>query len=309
MFTRPRMLICASAPGSSTEWRTSICAACWFSTSKRPVATARRASADRTSALISSTPRGTFEALPRERSSSAVTSQPASRYASAMWDPMNPAPPATRTRPLMRSVSASHRSVVSDDVRPGRRPTQYRSDSGGGNRRRGSNPERTTPRREAGASWFPRISGESGRQLRDLPAFGAGLEIGGRDRDDPRGGRPLAHVHHLERGHHLRHDVLTRDLPGAPQLEDVARRHAVLAALVDEEHVLRLLERPRQLTAEEPRRDAVGNRDRPGRARVVEVLGRQHQLATADRPVDRNDGYHVLPGTNVQHPRETGGNH
>src|SRR3989475_11931114 len=50
------------------------------------------------SASTKRAPRGRFSRRPVDRSSSTVTSSPAARYASATWEPTNPAPPLTRTR-------------------------------------------------------------------------------------------------------------------------------------------------------------------------------------------------------------------
>ena len=87
----------ASKTGSSTDLRTSICAAWWriVSTFSAP----RRASKSnvRRSPSTNRAFAGTRSRTPVERSSRIVTRDPAARKASARCEPMNPAPPVTRT--------------------------------------------------------------------------------------------------------------------------------------------------------------------------------------------------------------------
>src|SRR4051812_32959739 len=93
----------ASATGSATEWRTSICAARWKTTSglTRPnrssIAVASRMS-DSTSSAPRSIAPARFSRLPVEMSSTTVTSSPRSSRASTRFEPMKPAPPVTRVR-------------------------------------------------------------------------------------------------------------------------------------------------------------------------------------------------------------------
>src|SRR5215210_993032 len=65
------------------------------------------------SARIRRAPFGTFVSWPRERSSNTTTSHPSRRYASAMCEPIKPAPPVTSTRPVIPDMSASdsHRGL------------------------------------------------------------------------------------------------------------------------------------------------------------------------------------------------------
>ena len=99
-LSRPSRLTSPSRTGSATEIRTSTWAAWWFSRVNPPVASSARACGERMSARTNRAPRGTFVIMPVDKSSSTVTSSPASTYAAATCDPMKPAPPVTSTRLL-----------------------------------------------------------------------------------------------------------------------------------------------------------------------------------------------------------------
>ena len=83
----------ASWSGRATETRTSFCAARWKQTSG--FASAKTAAGSLMSPSTSRAPAGTFSRLPSERSSRIVTSSPRASRPSATCDPMNPAPPVT----------------------------------------------------------------------------------------------------------------------------------------------------------------------------------------------------------------------
>jgi hypothetical protein len=89
----------ASAAGSATDLRTSICAARWKITSGALRSTASRtASPSATEVVTSSAPAPTRSARPLDRSSTTVTRSPRASTAPTRCDPMNPAPPVTTTR-------------------------------------------------------------------------------------------------------------------------------------------------------------------------------------------------------------------
>src|SRR5687767_7239099 len=234
---------------------------------------------------MSSTPRGTLRALPRERSSSTTTSQPAARYASAMCEPMKPAPPAISTRPLIscRCLLTCGKGPV-ESARPSRRVgrRQYRRAGCGGNRVRGSKVERVEGRESregrrtgSGNARGPRV-GSLGpldprpptleprlrRPARDLPGLGTMLDVGRRDGYDARGRASLADADDLQQRHHLGNvrGAVPATRRGAPDLEDVTGGDAVPAALVEEEYVLRPDERLRERPSEHAGLHAIGNR-------------------------------------------------
>src|SRR2546426_42309 len=64
------------------------------------------------SASTKRAPRGRFSRRPVDRSSSTVTSSPAARYASATWEPTNPAPPLTRTRRVIPRPRSPARTAI-----------------------------------------------------------------------------------------------------------------------------------------------------------------------------------------------------
>src|SRR5206468_6096431 len=175
---------------------------------------------------------------PRDRSSSTVTSHPSRRYASAMWEPMNPAPPVTNTRPHMRSHAPWDRRSVTAEGRLGCTAPQYRCV------RRGRNREKTM--RRGGHAPAPHRSEpaeRSARQLGHLARVGAGRNVGRHDVDDPRGGGMLPHVDDLEGRHQLVDPLAAvgQPLRVAPNLEYITGRYAIGPPLVEEEDHLRRL--------------------------------------------------------------------
>src|SRR4029453_12701352 len=93
----PSTLTEASCAGRSTETRTSTWAARWQHSSGR-ASSKTSASPSRMSCTTSRAPSGTFSRLPFERSSTIVTSSPRASSASTPCEPMKPAPPVTTTR-------------------------------------------------------------------------------------------------------------------------------------------------------------------------------------------------------------------
>ena len=93
----PRMLIAASVTGSATLFLTSIWPAKCVTTSKRLSRTSSANSCEFTPICRNRALSGTFGRFPVERSSTTVTSNPRARKRSATCEPMNPAPPVTRT--------------------------------------------------------------------------------------------------------------------------------------------------------------------------------------------------------------------
>ena len=79
---------------------TEVKAARW-TTRSLPATAASTAEASRTSARRSFQPGWRFSAKPVDRSSRMRTSQPSRAKRSATWEPMNPAPPVTRTQPWL----------------------------------------------------------------------------------------------------------------------------------------------------------------------------------------------------------------
>jgi hypothetical protein len=73
-LSEPPMLTRESNAGSATLLRTSICAARWQSTSKRPSRTSAALSVEPMSPCTNRAPRGTCSRRPLDRSSSTVTS-------------------------------------------------------------------------------------------------------------------------------------------------------------------------------------------------------------------------------------------
>src|SRR5215831_6828329 len=98
-LTVPTTFTCASSAGESTDARTSICAARWHTSSAPdPSITAARAPGSVTLTFCSCTRGSSRPSRPDDRSSATTTSSPLATSASATCEPMNPAPPVTRTR-------------------------------------------------------------------------------------------------------------------------------------------------------------------------------------------------------------------
>src|SRR6478735_2622698 len=112
-----------------------------------------------------------------------------------MCEPMKPAPPVTRTRPLIQYGSSGEnlRQMVAQ---------QYRWRAGA----IGSGPRTDCPKnRRATPEAPPADPLTAARELRKfghLHHAGARLDVGRDDVEDPSGRRVLTHMNHLQRRHH-----------------------------------------------------------------------------------------------------------
>src|SRR5579871_3647832 len=112
-FSEPRMLIWASSSGSRTERLTLTWAARWTMPSGRRLRTRWAASGERTSTRSKRAAGLTLASRPPDRSSTTTTSSPRAQSASVVCDPMNPAPPVTRTRICGPSLGTSENEPAS----------------------------------------------------------------------------------------------------------------------------------------------------------------------------------------------------
>src|SRR3954451_9573513 len=134
------------------------------------------------------------------------------------------------------------------------------------------------------------------RQLGYLHDIGPRLDVRGNYVEQYAGSRVVAHVDDLHGCHQLIHPDQSIGSAAGPaaHLEDIARRNTVLAALVDENHHLGLLEVLTPQTTDERPSYSVGHRDGPIPRSGIKPLEGKGALTVAYGSVGGDDPRDVV---------------